>query len=209
VFKGDRYEREEWAFIGAPLTLPSFRDFDVESLIMDVTPTHLIGLLGLLVFAGLMLWAAIWDVQTFTITNKLNLVIAASFLVLAVPMGLGWPVILDHIKVAVIASIVAMIMFYIGIYGGGDFKMTGAIALWLGSAPMVPFILYTAIAGGALGLSLIIGRKLAKTYGLPKSPKWARQLLRKRSAVPYGVALGVGALLAAPGAVWFPHNAFQ
>ena len=49
---------------------------------------------------------------------------------------------------------------------------------------------------------------MARKYGLPKSPKWARRLLRKRSAVPYGVALGIGALIAAPQAAWFPRALF-
>ena len=172
---------------------------------MDVSPTLLMSLFGLVVFVALMIWAAVGDVRTFTITNKLNLLIAASFIILAVPMGLGWSAILDHVKIGLIASVIAMAMFYIGIYGGGDFKMTGAVALWLGSAPIVPFVFYTALAGGALGVTLIVGRALARRYGLPKSPKWARRMLRKRSAVPYGVALGIGALLAAPDAIWFPR----
>jgi prepilin peptidase CpaA len=176
---------------------------------MDISPTLIVSAVALLVFAGFMVWAAVWDVQTFTITNRLNLTIAVTFLLLAIPMGLGWSAIFDHVKVAVIASIIALIMFQIGIYGGGDFKMTGAIALWLGSAPMIPFIFYTALAGGALGIVLLIGRKVTRQYGLPKSPRWARQLLRKRSAVPYGVALGIGALMAVPSAVWFPHTLFQ
>ena len=175
---------------------------------MDNTFTLLTSLLGLVVFASLMIWAAIGDVRTFTITNKLNLTIAALFLILALPMGLAWSAIFDHLKVGLIASVIAIAMFYIGIYGGGDAKMTGAIALWLGAAPMIPFIFYTALAGGILGLSLIIGRHMARKYGLPKSPRWARRLLRKRSAVPYGVALGIGALIAAPQAAWFPRALF-
>ena len=169
---------------------------------MDNTFTLLTSLLGLVVFASLMIWAAIGDVRTFTITNKLNLTIAALFLILALPMGLAWSAIFDHL------SVIAIAMFYIGIYGGGDAKMTGAIALWLGAAPMLSFIFFTALAGGVLGLSLIIGRHMARKYGLPKSPKWARRLLRKRSAVPYGVALGIGALIAAPQAAWFPRALF-
>jgi prepilin peptidase CpaA len=172
---------------------------------MNMSPTLMMGLVGLLCFSGFMIWAAIGDVRSFRITNKLNLLIAGSFLVLAVPMGLAWPAIFDHLKVGFIACAIAMAMFYIGIFGGGDAKMTGAIALWLGGSPMMPFIFYTALVGGLLAVTLIIGRKLANRFGLPKSPKWARRILRKRSAVPYGVALGIGALIAVPNATWFPH----
>jgi prepilin peptidase CpaA len=162
--------------------------------------------LGLLVFGGLMVWAAIGDVRSFTITNKLNLGIAAAFLLLAIPMGMGWPEIFGHLKVGLITIVITISMFLIGIFGGGDAKMTGAVALWLGPTAMFPFIFYTAISGGILVLVLIISRQAAKKLGLPRSPKWARRLLRKRSGVPYGVALGIGALVAVPQAVWFPGN---
>lgn len=177
----------------APMTLP--------------LPT-LMSVVGLLVFGALMVWAAIGDVRSFMITNKLNLTIAAAFLVLAIPMGLGWGDLFDHLKVGLITIVITISMFLIGIYGGGDAKMTGAVALWLGPAPMVPFIFYTALSGGVLVLALIIARKSAKRFGLPRSPKWARRMLRKQSAVPYGVALGIGALFAAPHAGWFPSSIF-
>jgi prepilin peptidase CpaA len=164
---------------------------------------------ALCVFAGAMIWAAIGDVRSFIITNKLNLAIAGLFLVLALPAGLsltnfGW-----HIGVGVLAFVVSIGLFAIGVYGGGDAKLTGAAALWLGPTAMMPFLLYTALSGGLLVVVLMIGRALAKRFGLPRGPKWARRMLRKQSAVPYGVALCVGALLAVPNAAWFPHSALQ
>lgn len=160
--------------------------------------------LGLATFSGAMVWAGIGDVRTFLITNKLNMLIAAGFLVFALPMGMGLSDFAAHIGVGLLTTIIALGMFLIGVYGGGDAKLTGAAALWLGPAAMMPFILYTAIAGGVLVLVLMISRHLARRFGLPKRPKWARRLLRKSSAVPYGVALGIGAILATPYSVWFP-----
>jgi prepilin peptidase CpaA len=175
---------------------------------MPVPVPTLISLCGLLVFAGLMVWAAVGDVRSFKITNRLNLAIAATFIILAIPMGMAWPVIIEHLKVGVITIVITLAMFFVGIYGGGDAKMTGAVALWLGPAAMYPFIFYTALSGGVLVLVLIIARRLAKNYGLPRSPRWARRMLRKHSAVPYGVALGLGALMAVPQAAWFPAHIF-
>ena len=173
---------------------------------MDVSFPVLASMFGLIAFAGLMVWAGIGDVATFLITNKLNLLIAGTFLVLAIPMGLGWSSIFDHLKIGMLAMVIAFGMFMAGIYGGGDAKMTGAVALWLGPAPMIPVIFYTALAGGLLALVLIISRRVAKHYGLPRSPKWARRLLRRRTGAPYGVALGIGALVAVPKALWFPST---
>jgi prepilin peptidase CpaA len=163
-------------------------------------------LLGLLVFAAAMAWAAIGDVRSFRITNKLNLAIAAAFLLFCIPMGMGWVDIMSHVKVAAITLTITLSMFYIGVFGGGDAKMAGAVALWLGPAPMIPFVYFTAISGGVLVLILLVSRRLARHFGLPSSPKWARRILRKHSAVPYGVALGIGALIAVPKAVWFPEH---
>jgi prepilin peptidase CpaA len=173
---------------------------------MDITLPLVSSFIGLLVFVGLMIWAGVGDVRTFMITNKLNLVIAASFLVFCIPMGLGWVDIWSHLKVGAITIVITLTMFLIGIFGGGDAKLTGAIALWLGPTAMLPFLTYTVFAGGALSIVLIIGRQFAKHYGLPKSPKWARRNLRRKAGAPYGVALGIGAILAAPAALWFPST---
>lgn len=160
---------------------------------------------GLIAFSGAMIWAAIGDVRTFLITNKLNMMIAAGFLVFAMPMGLGLNDLAAHIGIGLLTTTIALAMFLVGVYGGGDAKLTGAAALWLGPTAMMPFILYTAIAGGILVVLLIASRHLARRYGLPRNPRWARRLLRKSSAVPYGVALGVGAILATPYTLWFPN----
>jgi prepilin peptidase CpaA len=168
----------------------------------------LISICGLAVFAALMVRALVGDVGTFRIRNKHNLAIAGCFLLFAVPMGMGWVDIISHVKIAAITFAVTMSMFLIGIFGGGDAKFTGAIALWLGPSAMIPFIFYTAVSGGVVVFILLVARKLARHFGLPRSPKWARRILRKSRSVPYGVALGLGALIAVPKAVWFPDHVF-
>lgn len=171
---------------------------------MDVAAIQPFGVLGLVCFVGLMIWAGIGDARTFLIPNELNLLIAISFVVLCLPMGMAVTEVRSHVLVGLGVSLVAMILFLIGVYGGGDFKMTGAIALWLGPAPLLPFLFYTALAGGVLSLTLIVARRLARHYGLPLSPRWLRRLLRRSAGAPYGIALGIGAVLATPSAVWFP-----
>ncbi|MFM1976605.1 MAG: hypothetical protein RL145_1451 [Pseudomonadota bacterium] len=172
---------------------------------MTFGPDTLAAVVGLAAFSGAMIWAGIGDVRTFLITNKLNMTIAAGFLVFALPMGLGLNDLAAHVGIGLLTTVIALGMFLIGVYGGGDAKLTGAAALWLGPAAMMPFILYTAIAGGVLVLCLLLGRRLARRFGLPRKPRWARRLLRKSAAVPYGVALGIGAILATPYTVWFPN----
>ncbi len=175
---------------------------------MDMSLPIVTSSIALFVFAGFMIWAGIGDVRTFLITNKLNMTIAGTFLVLCIPMGLGWNDIFSHLKVGLITIFITLALSYVGVFGGGDAKMTGAAALWLGPTAMLPFITYFILAGGVLALTLIISRLFARRYGLPKSPKWARRLMRKRAGAPYGVALGVGALLAVPSTLWFSNTIF-
>ena len=64
-------------------------------------------------------------------------------------------------------------------------------------AGLVPFLLGTALAGGALAVTLLLARRtpiLAATRG----PLWMGRLLSREADVPYGIAIAVGALAAFP-----------
>jgi prepilin peptidase CpaA len=159
---------------------------------------------ALSVFAGLLVTAAVGDVRRFIISNRLNLAIGAAFLALALPMGLGLGAFAAHLGVGVAAFLVCMTAFAFGVFGGGDAKLASAVALWLGPAGIAPFLVYTALSGGVLAIVLIMGRQIARRFGLPRGPRWIRRILRRRAGVPYGVALCAGALMAVPAAVWFP-----
>jgi prepilin peptidase CpaA len=172
---------------------------------MDMFGTsYLVPSLGLLAFSGAMIWAGMTDVRSFTITNRTNLTIAISFFALSLPMGMQMGEFAGHFYVGLITFSIAILLFFLGIFGGGDAKLMGAAALWLGPAAIQPFVFYTALSGGLLALVLWAGRKVSAKLGLPKQPRWARRLLRKQSAVPYGVALAIGAISATPYTTWFP-----
>lgn len=66
-----------------------------------------------------------------------------------------------------------------GWIGGGDVKLLAACALVLGFAQLVPFALYTALAGGAMALAAILLRRLARQTEPVK--------------LPYAVAIAGGA----------------
>lgn len=154
-------------------------------------------------YAGFLIVAAIGDAKSFTITNRLNIAFALTFLVFAFPLGLGMKEIGIHILVALIAFGVGFLLFAAGLFGGGDAKLLAATAIWLGPAPMLSYGVNTALAGGFLAILLILARFVAAKFGLPKRPKWLRRLMRKTNHVPYGIALCIGGLLALPRATWF------
>lgn len=159
-------------------------------------------LVAIILFVALMVGAAIGDVRRFRIPNSLNAAIAASFFVLAVPLGLSWSQVGLHAIWFAGVSAVCLGAFYFGVFGGGDAKMIGAVSAWMGPAGLAPFMVIMALAGGILALVLLTGRMIAQKTGLPKGPRWLRQILRRKAGVPYGVAIGVGGLFALPALPW-------
>jgi prepilin peptidase CpaA len=136
-------------------------------------------LLGLL--AILLLIAAVVDVRTFTISNKLNLCVALLaplyWISIALPL---WP----HaaIQISVGAGVFALLAaaFYAGVMGGGDVKLAAALALWFSPASTVKFLVLMSLAGGVLTLLLVVAHKLRQREGRPQ--------------IPYGVAIAFGGL---------------
>jgi prepilin peptidase CpaA len=135
----------------------------------------------LLVLATLVVVAAVIDVRTFTISNRLNLAVAllAPVYWLSVPLTL-WPEIPIQIGVAVIVFVVLAAAFYAGMMGGGDVKLAAALALWFPPGLTIKCLVLMSIAGGLLTLGLLIWHRAKHREGRPE--------------IPYGVAIAFGAL---------------
>jgi prepilin peptidase CpaA len=69
--------------------------------------------------------------------------------------------------------------------------------LWLGWPAVLPFLAWTALAGGALAVGLLCARKLPIPM-MARGPQWVSRLLQPGEDVPYGVAIAFGALAAFP-----------
>jgi prepilin peptidase CpaA len=137
-------------------------------------------LLGIL--ALLLVVAAVIDVRTFTISNRLNLGVAlmAPLYWWSAHLPL-WPDI--GIQVAIAAGVFALlaVAFYAGMMGGGDVKLAAALALWFSPQSTLRFLVFMSIAGGVLTLVVVGLHRLKKKPGKPE--------------VPYGVAIAAGGLL--------------
>jgi prepilin peptidase CpaA len=136
-------------------------------------------LLGMLSVA--LVWIAIVDVRTFTISNGINLAIA-----LAAPLywlSAGVPLLPDagfRIAAAVAVFLLFAVAFYLNAMGGGDVKLAGALALWFPPMATVKLVVLTSLAGGALTLIIVGLHKIRGKQGRPE--------------VPYGVAIAFGGL---------------
>ena len=151
-------------------------------------------------FPPAMVLAAVMDVLTLTIRNRLVLIIIIGYGVLAPlagipPHEMAW-------SAAVAAGVLGLgfALFSMGWIGGGDAKLAAATVLWLGTDQLFPYLLYTALLGGVLTLAILAFRRLA----LPASslPSWMERLHRPATGVPYGAAMAPAALMVFPHTPW-------
>src|SRR5687768_8060187 len=141
-------------------------------------PPHL--LLGAL--AILLVVAAVIDVRTFTISNRLNLVVALLAPLYWLAAGLPlWPDAAIQIGVAVGVFVLLAGAFFIGMMGGGDVKLAAALALWFSPLSTLHFLVVMSLAGGVLTLGLTAAHRMRKKAGRPE--------------IPYGVAIAFGGLV--------------
>ncbi|ESQ90724.1 peptidase A24 [Asticcacaulis sp. AC460] len=156
-----------------------------------------IPLIFALTYPAYLLWAAVSDLVRMTISNRLNLILAGAFFPAALLLGLSLPDIGIHAAIGAGALVLGMVLFALGFMGGGDAKLIAATGLWLGLDGFIALLIYTAIAGGALTLFIIVTRKFFWALA-PKLPKWLGQHLEARTGIPYGIAICAGGLLAIP-----------
>src|SRR5215218_545719 len=106
--------------------------------------------------AAILVIAAIIDVRTFTISNRLNLTVALLAPVYWASIALSpWPGIAVQVGAAVAVFVVLAGAFYAGMMGGGDVKLAAALALWFTPAGTIRFLVFMSLAGGVLTLLMV------------------------------------------------------
>ncbi len=147
----------------------------------------------ILVFPAAMAFAAAMDLLTMTIPNRISIVLVAAFAVAAAVTGIGWWAFATHIGAGLLMLGIGIGMFALGWLGGGDAKLLAATALWLGFDHLLPYVLLTGIAGGALAMAIITYRSLLPPLWLARQ-EWAMRLHHAKTGIPYGMALAAAGL---------------
>jgi prepilin peptidase CpaA len=134
-----------------------------------------------LTLAAALVAAAVGDIRTRTISNRLNIAIALA----AIPFWYVsevalWPDV--AIRIGVAAGVFAFFAaaFALGMMGGGDVKLLAALSLWLPPAAVVVLLVLMSLAGGALTLAMAIRHRIARR--------------EEKLEIPYGVAIAFGGL---------------
>ena len=133
------------------------------------------------ILALMLLWAAVIDIRTRTIANRLNLAIALMAPLFWWATGVDlWPDAAIRVAVAIAIFLLFALAFQLGVMGGGDVKLAAALALWFPPGATVLLIVLMSLAGGVLTVIVMIEHKIKKNQGRPE--------------VPYGVAIAFGGL---------------
>jgi prepilin peptidase CpaA len=127
-------------------------------------------------------------------------------------MSLGLLISYFHSTPAFISSIVGLLIgfgflfiFYVfGGVGGGDVKLMGAAGALMGSALIRPALVYTAFIGAFLAIMMVVWRKdfwMRIVWGVKRLAFWRKGDVAELAppapvAVPYGMAIALGCLLA-------------
>ncbi|OAM78271.1 hypothetical protein A3840_07185 [Devosia elaeis] len=150
--------------------------------------------LALLFFPLAMAFAASSDLLTMRISNKLVLLLAAGFVVMALAVELPLQQFAMHVLCALVVLVVAFGLFALRWIGGGDAKLAAATTLWLGFGLTLPYLAYTALLGGALTLIILILRRMPLTPLIARF-EWLNRLHDPKQGVPYGIAMAIAGLL--------------
>jgi len=151
----------------------------------------------LAIFPAAMILAAMSDMTTMLIPNRISIVLCAAFIVLALVAGLPFGQIGMHLAAGAIVLAAGIALFAAGVLGGGDAKLIAAGALWVGFDQLLPFLTYVAIGGGLLAATMLAYRNFVPD-GLFAGPEWALRLKEKTCGIPYGIAIAGGALATFP-----------
>ena len=142
--------------------------------------TFLIAALALLLVS-----AGLEDIRTREIANWKNAAIALLAIGWWWSRGLAiWPDMVLQFGAAALVFALFAGAFFLGMMGGGDVKMIGALALWLPLSGLLPMLVVMSLVGGVITLAMLIEKRVRRSAAAPE--------------IPYGVAIAIAGLLALP-----------
>ncbi|NMG40520.1 peptidase [Chelativorans sp. ZYF759] len=150
------------------------------------------------VFPFCMVFAAISDMLSMTIANRVSVLLVATFAAVAPFTGMDWTTYGWHFAAGFLVLVITFAMFALGGMGGGDAKLLSATAVWMGmSMELIQYVFYGALLGGMLTLFIVFyrGSPLSSITG---TNIFLRHFADRKAGVPYGVALGVAGLMVFP-----------
>lgn len=157
-------------------------------------------LVFVMILTVLMIAVMIADFTSFTIPNRLVLVILAIYpaMLLCVEMRPEW---YYDLAIGFAMFLLGFVLFSLKLMGGGDVKLLAVCAVFVGKDVFLNFFIGVALWGGALALALLAAREIVP-YIVMKLGKSADAIPRVFTAgqpAPYGLAIAASFL----GLLWW------
>ena len=150
------------------------------------------------VFPFCMLFAAVSDLLSMRIANRVPLILVGTFAIVAPLTGMAWMDIGWHFLAGALVLSITFGLFALGGMGGGDAKLMAATAVWMGlNTTLVGYLVYSAFVGGMLTLAILTFRASALADFTGRN-LFLRHFADRSVGVPYGIALGFGGLMTYP-----------
>lgn len=150
------------------------------------------------VFPFCMVFAAVSDMISMTIANRISVILVAVFAVAAPISGMDWATYGWHFAAGALVLSITFALFAAGVMGGGDAKLLSSTAVWMGmSMELMQYVFYGAMIGGVLTILIIIYRR-SPLSTITGNNMFLRHFADEKVGVPYGVALGAAGLLVYP-----------
>ena len=150
----------------------------------------------LVVFPFAMAFAAVSDLLSMTIQNRVSLILLLSFALLAPLTGMAWPAYGMHFVAGGVVLAVTFTLFATDSMGGGDAKLMSATAVWIGwNMDLAQYLLLASLLGGLLTLAILKYRGSHAAVYYYRRIDFMRRLARKEEGIPYGIALGGAGLM--------------
>jgi prepilin peptidase CpaA len=164
------------------------------------------------VFTLLLAAGCISDLRTRRIPNELVLAILITGWLFALVAPDPWRALLMSLAGMTIGFAIWIVFYLLGVIGAGDVKFFAAAGAWLGPGATWRAALIAAVAGGILAVVFLVMEKrlgevlrraavAASSGSLATIPEQTVVPGEGRKPLPYGLALAIGALVAA----WVPQ----
>lgn len=152
----------------------------------------------LLLLLGLAGIAALTDLRSYRIPNRISLAIAAGYPIFAITGGADWR---SGLLAGAIVFAIGVFLYSRDLMGGGDVKLLAAVSLWAGTDLVLPMVVIITMTGGIMSLFEWIRTGGFNRFLARHIPTMDDTLVmtvtRERAVVPYAAAILAGVLYVA------------
>lgn len=144
--------------------------------------------------------AGISDFRRMRIPNALSLLIAVTFaLAFFADAILGesraFAPLLSHFFAGCGIFFATYVLFLFRVFGAGDSKLLTAYGFWVGLQGLPVFLFWVTMIGALLALVAICVGRMGRFPAMPEG-SWLARVRSREAVVPYGIAIGSGAVAA-------------